>query len=63
MLTYNKDTGLIHTEQLSIVLGENYVISFQPDPRQDPFDPMREKTPERPGSDAQETGRLPGLLP
>lgn len=43
MLTYSKDTGLIHTEQLSIVLGQNYVISFQPDPQQDPFDPMREK--------------------
>ncbi|PSK93982.1 magnesium/cobalt transporter CorA [Taibaiella chishuiensis] len=43
MLTYNQDTGLIHTEQLSIVLGDNYVISFQPDPKQDPFDPLREK--------------------
>jgi len=43
MLTYNDDTGLVLLEQLSIVLLDNLVISFQPDPRQDPFNPIREK--------------------
>jgi len=43
MLTYNADTGMVLSEQLSIVLGENYVLSFQPDPSQDPFNSLREK--------------------
>lgn len=43
MLTYNNDTGLVQTEQLSMVFGTDYLISFQPDPRTDPFDPLREK--------------------
>lgn len=43
MLTYNKDTGIVLQEQLSIVLEQNWVLSFQPDPKQDPFNPLREK--------------------
>lgn len=43
MLTYNNDTAMVVTEQLSLVLGANYVLSFQPDPRQDPFNPLRDK--------------------
>lgn len=43
MLTYNTNTGVVVSEQLSIVLGANYVLSFQPDPAQDPFDPIRDK--------------------
>lgn len=43
MLSYNNDTGVVQAEQLSIVLGKNLLISFQPDPRQDPFNPLRDK--------------------
>jgi len=43
MLFYNNDTGLIQIEQLSIVLADNLLISFQPEPTQDPFDPLRER--------------------
>lgn len=43
MLFYNSDTGLIQIEQLCIVLANNLLISFQPEPTQDPFDPLRER--------------------
>jgi len=43
MLTYNNDTGLVQAEQLSIVMGKDFLLSLQPDPRTDPFDPLREK--------------------
>jgi magnesium transporter len=43
MLSYNNDTGIVQAEQLSIVLGNHFLISFQPDPKDDPFNPIREK--------------------
>lgn len=43
MLYYNEGTGEIEAEQVSIVLGTNFVISFQEDPERDVFDPVREK--------------------
>ncbi|MFT4060951.1 MAG: magnesium/cobalt transporter CorA [Edaphocola sp.] len=43
MLTYNADTGIVQVEQLSLILGRALVLSFQPDPRRDPFNPIREK--------------------
>jgi len=43
MLFYNISTNNIDHEQLSIVLGNNYVISFQEDPQQDVFNPLRQK--------------------
>jgi magnesium transporter len=43
MLSYNTDTGIVQAEQLSMVLGEKLLISFQPDPKHDPFNPLREK--------------------
>lgn len=43
MLYYNDDTGAVETEQVSIVLGQGYVISFQEDPERDVFDPVRDK--------------------
>jgi magnesium transporter len=43
MLYYNEGTGEIETEQVSIVLGRNFVISFQEDPERDVFDPVRDK--------------------
>jgi magnesium transporter len=43
MLYYNDGTGMIESEQVSIVLGENFVLSFQEDPQRDVFDPIRNK--------------------
>ncbi|MBL7682993.1 MAG: magnesium/cobalt transporter CorA [Flavipsychrobacter sp.] len=43
MLYYNNDTGEVETEQVSVVLGKNFVISFQEDPERDVFNPLREK--------------------
>jgi magnesium transporter len=43
MLYYNEGTGQVETEQVSIVLGENFVLSFQEDPVRDVFNPVRER--------------------
>ena len=43
MLYYNETNGTIETEQVSIVLGSNYVLSFQEDPVRDVFDPVRDR--------------------
>lgn len=43
MLYYNEGTGQIEMEQVSIVLGTNFVLSFQEDPLRDVFDAIREK--------------------
>lgn len=43
MLFYNKETKNIEHEQISIVLGKNFVISFQEDARRDVFNPIRQK--------------------
>lgn len=43
MLYYNKATKEVETEQVSIVMGKNFVISFQEDPTRDVFDPIRER--------------------
>jgi magnesium transporter len=43
MLYYNDGTGQVETEQVSIVLGKDFVISFQEDPKRDVFDPIRER--------------------
>jgi magnesium transporter len=42
MVYLDKDSGQIQTEQLSLVLGENYVLSFQ-EKEGDVFDPVRER--------------------
>jgi len=42
ILDYDPNKNDITIEQLSLVLGENYVISFQEHPG-DPFDPVRER--------------------
>jgi magnesium transporter len=41
MLYFNTDNKTVETEQISIVLGKNFVISFQEDADRDPFDPIR----------------------
>ncbi len=43
MLYYNDGTGEIETEQVSIILGKDYVISFQEDKERDVFNPIRER--------------------
>jgi magnesium transporter len=43
MLSYNNDTGVVQAEQLSMVLGHNLLLSFQPDPQQDPFNTIRDR--------------------
>ncbi len=43
MLFYDKATESVETEQISIVLGRNFVLSFQEDPAKDVFNPLREK--------------------
>ncbi len=43
MLYFNDATGAVETEQISIVLGKGFVLSFQEDARRDVFDPLRDK--------------------
>jgi magnesium transporter len=42
MLTFNKDAKRVEAEQVSILAGENYVITFQ-ERADDVFDPLRER--------------------
>lgn len=43
MLYFNERTGAVEAEQISIVLGKDFVISFQEDSKRDVFNPLREK--------------------
>lgn len=43
MLYFNEETSSVESEQVSIVLGPNFVLSFQEDATRDVFDPLREK--------------------
>ncbi|MEN9686886.1 MAG: magnesium/cobalt transporter CorA [Bacteroidota bacterium] len=43
MLYFNERTGAVETEQISIVLGKDFVISFQEDAERDVFDAIRGK--------------------
>lgn len=43
MLYYNSTNHTIEQEQISIVLGENFIISFQEDAHRDVFNPIRER--------------------
>ena len=43
MLYFNETNAAVELEQISIVLGKNYVISFQEDADRDVFNPLREK--------------------
>jgi magnesium transporter len=43
MLYFNSATTSVEQEQISIVLGKNFVISFQEDAKRDVFNPLREK--------------------
>ncbi len=43
MLFFNPAQSSVESEQISLVLGKNYVISFQEDADRDVFNPLREK--------------------
>jgi magnesium transporter len=43
MLYFNDKDSAVETEQISIVLGKNFVISFQEDAARDVFNPLRER--------------------
>jgi magnesium transporter len=43
MLSYNPKTSEVESEQISIILGRRFVLSFQEDAHKDPFDALREK--------------------
>lgn len=43
MLYYNETTQTVDQEQISIVLGKGFVITFQEDPHRDVFNPIRDK--------------------
>lgn len=43
MLYYNEKQQTVEQEQISIVLGEGFVITFQEDPTRDVFNPLRDR--------------------
>lgn len=43
MLYFNEETGTVEVEQISIVLGKDFVLSFQEDASRDVFNALREK--------------------
>ncbi len=43
MLYFNEKDSAVETEQISIVLGKNFVISFQEDDTRDVFNPLRDR--------------------
>ena len=43
MMYFNQKDSAVETEQISIVLGKNFVISFQEDASRDVFNPLRER--------------------
>jgi len=43
MLYFNESTSAVETEQISIILGKNFVLTFQEDPDRDVFNGLRDK--------------------
>src|SRR6185437_933860 len=43
MLYFNKEEKYVEPEQISILLGKNFVLSFQEDASKDVFNPLRDK--------------------
>ncbi len=43
MLYFNEKDSAVEAEQISIVLGKNFVLSFQEDPTRDVFNPLRDR--------------------
>lgn len=55
MLYYNEEKETVEQEQISIVLGKDFVISFQEDASRDVFNPLRERL-KMPTSKARQRG-------
>ncbi len=43
MLYYNDETTTVEQEQISIILGKDFVITFQEDAKRDVFNPLRDR--------------------
>jgi magnesium transporter len=43
MLYFNETEGCVEVEQISIVLGKGFIVTFQEDPRRDVFNSIRDK--------------------
>jgi len=43
MLYFNDTNGTVETEQISIILGNNFILTFQEDANRDVFNPIRDK--------------------
>ncbi|UYQ92864.1 magnesium/cobalt transporter CorA [Chitinophaga horti] len=43
MVYFKAESSIVEQEQVSLVMGPNFVISFQEDPARDVFDPIRER--------------------
>ncbi|GAB4093352.1 magnesium and cobalt transport protein CorA [Flaviaesturariibacter terrae] len=43
MLYFNKEESAVEPEQVSVVLGPNFVLTFQEDPARDVFNPVRDR--------------------
>lgn len=43
MLYFNEPSGTVEQEQVSIVLGKDFVLTFQEDPQRDVFNPIRDR--------------------
>ncbi|MBK8087793.1 MAG: magnesium/cobalt transporter CorA [Chitinophagaceae bacterium] len=43
MLYFNEQNSTVETEQISIILGDKFVLSFQEDASRDVFNPLRDK--------------------
>ena len=55
MLYFNEKESAVETEQLSLILGKNFVITFQEDASRDVFDSLREKL-KIPGTKVRQQG-------
>jgi magnesium transporter len=60
MLSYNEQSRELKNEQVSLVLGDNFVISFQEDVG-DVWDSLRERIRNNKGHIRKEGGRLSGI--
>ncbi len=43
MLYFNEDESAVEQEQISIILGKDFVLTFQEDPQRDVFNPLRDR--------------------
>lgn len=56
MLYYNENTGVVDSEQVSLVLVPSGVLSFQEEAERDPFDPLRSRLKNNTGGKLRSSG-------